>query len=65
MSCVDDVHNGITRPRREVVVSPLATLEYFEIAETLMLRLLSSLKLLYGLIGEIRENNLLFILLKR
>jgi hypothetical protein len=45
VSGIDDVLAGLTRPRREVVVSPFATLEYFEITEKSMQRLLLSLKL--------------------
>jgi len=41
MSGVADVLDGVTRPRRKVAVSPPATLENFEIAETSILASLS------------------------
>ena len=54
MSGVVGVLDGLMRPRREVSVSPPSTLEKLEIVETSMHRLLISLKVYYGFIGEIR-----------
>ncbi len=54
MSGVAGVLDGLIRPRREVHVSPPSTLENSGIAETSMQRLLLSLKLFDGFIGEIR-----------